>query len=374
LAKSFLYHTSYDAPLTPEDAARLKQEAKATRERLSHQDFADMTLWLPNRDLSHRFSRGDFEALAAPLIDQTLRLTEGVLTEAGVAVSALDGVLLVGGTTRTPMIEVALTQRFGALPLKGIDPDHSVAVGAAYQAHALTYGSDTLLVDVTPLSLGLETMGGIVEKIIPRNTLLPASKTQTFTTYQDGQTAMMIHVMQGERELVADCRSLATFTLTGIPPMLAGAAKIAVTFQMDVDGLLTVSAEELTTKIRQEILVKPSYGLSQEAMKQAIYESLEYAQQDMEARLLASARVSGQRVLQAAETLLLEHHTAPTPERQAVENAMQILKECLEHSDRTAIDEAREAMEASAAPWVARRMNQALGQALTGQSVDTFSS
>jgi molecular chaperone HscA len=185
---------------------------------------------------------------------------------------------------------------------------------------------------------------------------------------------MMIHVMQGERELVADCRSLATFTLTGIPPMLAGAAKIAVTFQMDVDGLLTVSAEELTTKIRQEILVKPSYGLSQEAMKQAIYESLEYAQQDMEARLLASARVSGQRVLQAAETLLLEHHTAPTPERQAVENAMQILKECLEHSDRTAIDEAREAMEAAAAPWVARRMNQALGQALTGQSVDTFSS
>jgi molecular chaperone HscA len=374
LAKSFLYHTSYDAPLTPEDAARLKQEAKATRERLSHQDFADMTLWLPNRDLSHRFSRGDFEALAAPLIDQTLRLTEEVLTEAGVAVSALDGVLLVGGTTRTPMIEVALTQCFGALPLKGIDPDHSVAVGAAYQAHALTYGSDTLLVDVTPLSLGLETMGGIVEKIIPRNTLLPASKTQTFTTYQDGQTAMMIHVMQGERELVADCRSLATFTLTGIPPMLAGAAKIAVTFQMDVDGLLTVSAEELTTKIRQEILVKPSYGLSQEAMKQAIYESLEYAQQDMEARLLASARVSGQRVLQAAKKLLLEHHTAPTPERQAVENAMQILKECLEHSDRTAIDEAREAMEASAAPWVARRMNQALGQALTGQSVDTFSS
>ena len=179
LAKSFLYHTSYDAPLTPEDAARLKQEAKTTRERLSHQDFADMTLWLPNRDLSHRFSRKDFETLAAPLIDQTLRVTEDVLTEAGVAVSALDGVLLVGGTTRTPMIEVALTQRFGALPLKGIDPDHSVAVGAAYQAHALTYGSDTLLVDVTPLSLGLETMGGIVEKIIPRNTLLPASKTQT---------------------------------------------------------------------------------------------------------------------------------------------------------------------------------------------------
>ena len=374
LAKSFLYHTSYDASLTPEEDARLKQEAKTTRERLSHQDFADMTLWLPNRDLSHRFSRGDFETLAAPLIDQTLRVTEDVLTEAGVAVSALDGVLLVGGTTRTPMIEAALTQRFGALPLKGIDPDHSVAVGAAYQAHALTYGSDTLLVDVTPLSLGLETMGGIVEKIIPRNTLLPASKTQTFTTYQDGQTAMMIHVMQGERELVADCRSLATFTLTGIPPMIAGAAKIAVTFQMDVDGLLTVSAEELITKIRQEILVKPSYGLSNEAMKQAIYDSLEYAQQDMEARLLASARVSGHRVLQAAEKLCLEHHAAPAPERQAVENAMQRLKECLEHSDRTAIDEAREAMEAAAAPWVARRMNQALGQALTGQSVDTFSS
>jgi molecular chaperone HscA len=333
-----------------------------------------MTLWLPNRDLSHRFSRMDFEGLAAPLIEQTLRVTADVLTEADIAPDSLDGVLLVGGTTRTPMIEAALTRRFGALPLKGIDPDHSVAVGAAYQAHALTYGSDTLLVDVTPLSLGLETMGGIVEKIIPRNTLLPASKTQNFTTYQDGQTAMIIHVLQGERELVPDCRSLATFTLTGIPPLQAGAAKIAVTFQMDVDGLLTVSAEELTTKTRQEVVIRPSYGLSEDAMRQAIYDSLEYAQQDMQARLLVSSRVLGRRVLDATDRLFLDHHPVNPQEHAAIEKAMTRLKECLERADRNAIDKAREALEAAAAPLVARRMNQALGQALTGQSVDTFSS
>ena len=264
---------------------------------------------------------------------------------------------------------------FGKPPLSDIDPDEVVALGAALQAEALTVGSDTLLLDITPLSLGIETMGGIVEKVIQRNTPIPASLAQEFTTYQDGQGAMALHVVQGEREMAADCRSLARFELHGIPPMAAGAARIKVTFAVDADGLLTVAAEEKTTGVAQRVEVKPSYGISEEDMARMLYDSLEHAQEDMENRLLVEARVEARRLLLALEAALAaDADLLATDERAALDADIDRLRLTIEAADREAINAAAQALEERTKVFAERRMDRGIRSALTGLSVATLES
>jgi molecular chaperone HscA len=258
----------------------------------------------------------------------------------------------------------------GKPPLTDIDPDEVVALGAALQAEALTGGGDTLLLDVTPLSLGLETMGGIVEKIVPRNTPIPVQLAQDFTTYQDGQSAMAIHVVQGEREMVTDCRSLARFELLGIPPMTAGAARIRVTFAVDADGLLTVSAEERTTGIAQRIEVKPSYGLSHEDMADMLYDSMDNAEADMTLRLLTEARVEARRSLLALDAALAKDGALlSTEERAAIDQARAAVEAAMAGESRDEINAAAEALETLSKPFAERRMDRGIREALSGLSV-----
>jgi molecular chaperone HscA len=241
-------------------------------------------------------TRSDLEALATPFVKRTIKIMEDVLREAGRVPEEIAGVVLVGGMTRMPLVRREVEAFFGKAPLCNIDPDQAVALGAALSAHGLRYGSDTLLLDVTPLSLGLETMGGLVEKIIPRNTPLPALASQEFTTHQDGQGGMMIHVVQGEREFVQDCRSLARFDLFGLPPLPAGAARVRVDFAVDVEGLLTVSAFEKTTGLAQHVEVRPSYGLDEKALSEMILESQKYGKDDMQKRVEAEEKLKAERL------------------------------------------------------------------------------
>ena len=269
-----------------------------------------------------------------------------------------------------PLVRSAVADMIGIAPLTDIDPDEVVALGAALQAEALTGGSDTLLLDVTPLSLGLETMGGLVEKIVPRNTPIPAQLAQEFTTYQDGQTAMAIHVVQGEREMVDDCRSLARFELSCIPPMTAGAARIRVTFAVDADGLLTVSAEERTTGVAQRIEVKPSYGLSHEDMADMLYDSLDHAEEDIARRLLTEARVEARRNLLALDAALTKDGgLLSAEERAALEAARARVESAIAEDDRDEINAAAEALETLSKPFAERRMDRGIREALSGMAV-----
>ncbi|TAJ90055.1 Fe-S protein assembly chaperone HscA [Reyranella sp.] len=344
--------------------------ARHMKEQLSDRDQTSGRLEIAGTPSFHALTKSEFDAMADALVERTLGIARHVLDDAGMTAAEVQGVVLVGGSTRVPLVRTKVAGMIGKPPLTDIDPDEVVALGAALQAEALTGGGDTLLLDVTPLSLGLETMGGIVEKIVPRNTPIPVQLAQDFTTYQDGQSAMAIHVVQGEREMVADCRSLARFELLGIPPMTAGAARIRVTFAVDADGLLTVSAEERTTGIAQRIEVKPSYGLSHEDMADMLYDSMDHAEADMTLRLLTEARVEARRSLLALEAALAKDGSLLSgEERTAIDEARATVEAAMAGESRDEINAAAEALETLSKPFAERRMDRGIREALSGLSV-----
>ncbi|HAT42010.1 MAG TPA: Fe-S protein assembly chaperone HscA [Rheinheimera sp.] len=359
-----------EAELDHHQLRQYLQTARAVKEQLSSQ--SEVNVELAGKTIS--VSRASFEALIDPLVRKTMRACRQTLRDANLDPSEIATVVMVGGSTRVPLVRQQVKDFFEAEPLTSIDPDKVVAIGAAIQANVLVgnkSGNDTLLLDVIPLSLGIETMGGLVEKIIPRNTVIPVARAQEFTTFKDGQTAMAIHVLQGERELVSDCRSLARFELRGIPPMPAGGAHIRVTFQVDADGLLSVTAMEKSTGVSSSIQVKPSYGLSDEQVMTMIQSSMQYAKQDMQSRLLREQQVEAARVHEAVTVAISSdaHLLSPT-ELRDIEAALHQLKTLAEGADTAAIKAAIEHTNQLTDEFAARRMDNSIRAALQGHKVD----
>ena len=361
--------------LNPQDTRLLLTRARASKETLTLHTETTITSILSNGEtINSKLTQQDFHEMSKNLVTNTLQPVRRALRDAGLKVEDIKGVVMVGGSTRMPQVQHAVAEFFKQTPLTNLDPDKVVALGAAIQANVLAgnrSADDWLLLDVIPLSLGIETMGGLTEKIIPRNSTIPTARAQEFTTFKDGQTAMSIHVVQGERELVSDCRSLAKFDLRGIPPMVAGAARIRITFQVDADGLLSVSARELGSGVEAHITVKPSYGLTDAEITRMLQDSNQHAQDDMMARALREQQVDAEQLIEAVENALIQDggELLSATELARIHASMEGLQAVLRTTDHLAIKRAISGLNDATATFAQARMDKSVSHALGGRKI-----